>query len=221
MQDNPRYFCITQNIVFATAFLDQVTDILLHCGGSFRGIVNVLRPKLHMKIRTLEKHLRDSWLQYSVCKFLTNNRTSINCFVGKNGMEPWCRGLEDQVLHQFQRRWLLQHQCSKCERGILGVDGNAKVRTKLCANTDAGVWDCRPLNARCLTGCQSAPIPGRKYCAVHLRDADPIFGCDLILQMILSFLATTATLLSRTEAGRHKSPDIVALSRFVDERGKR
>ncbi|CAL1141941.1 unnamed protein product, partial [Cladocopium goreaui] len=211
VQDNPRYFCITQNIVFATAFLDQVTDILLHCGGSFRGIVNVLRPKLHMKIRTLEKHLRDSWLQYSVCKFLTNNRTSINCFVGKNGMEPWCRGLEDQVLHQFQRRWLLQHQCSKCERGILGVDGNAKVRTKLCANTDAGVWDCRPLNAHCLTGCQSAPIPGRKYCAVHLRDADPIFGCDLILQMILSFLATTATLLSRTEAGRHKSPDIVAL----------
>ncbi|CAL1136057.1 unnamed protein product [Cladocopium goreaui] len=211
VQDNPRYFCITQNIVFATAFLDQVTDILLHCGGSFRGIVNVLRPKLHMKIRTLEKHLRDSWLQYSVCKFLTNNRTSINCFVGKNDMEPWCRGLEDQVLHQFQRRWLLQHQCSKCERGILGVDGNAKVRTKLCANTDAGVWDCRPLNAHCLTGCQSAPIPGRKYCAVHLRDADPIFGCDLILQMILSFLATTATLLSRTEAGRHKSPDIVAL----------
>ena len=113
--------------------------------------------------------------------------------------------------HQFQRRWLLQHQCSKCQRGILGVDGHAKVRTKLRANADAGVWDCNRLNAHCLTGCQSTPIPGRKYCAIHLQNADPLFDCDLNLQLILSFLATKATVLSRTEDGRHKSPDIVAL----------
>ena len=87
-------------------------------------------------------------------------------------MEAWCRKVEPLATTIFQSRWLHQHTCLACSKGILGIDGNAKVRTKLCANTDDGVWNCSPLNAHCLTGCQNPPVPGKRFCAYHLLDAE-------------------------------------------------
>eukprot|EP00438_Fugacium_kawagutii_P031201 Skav220796 [mRNA] locus=scaffold150:236840:244810:+ [translate_table: standard] len=202
VEDSPQYFCVTQNLLFATSFLEAVTQLLVNCGGSFRGIVNMLQPKISIKARTLETQLRDAWLQFSLGMFLGKDPAPINYAFARNGMEQWCRQLQQKVLLAFQKRWLLKHRCAKCSRGILGIDGNAKVRTKLCANTDDGVWECEPLHAHCLTGCQNAPIPGRKFCGVHLRDADPVFGSDHFLYLIFAYLATKKALL-RHSASAH------------------
>ena len=90
-------------------------------------------------------------------------------------MEPVCRTLAETASRKFQRRWLIDHCSRRCVGREIVVDGNAKVRTKLCANADAEVWNCGPLHSHCLTGYQHPLVPGSKYCSLRQRDAEPIF----------------------------------------------
>ena len=181
----PAVFNTTPNLLFTASMLDSVTDILLHCGGSFHGIAELLPLPAGLKRRSVERLLRDTWLQHSVCRSLGQAGLHVDWSVQQNRMEAWCRGIQPLVTQRFQTRWLHEHQCAKCERGILGIDGNAKLRTKLCANTHDGVWECPLLQAHCLTGCQNAPIPGKKYCGLHLMDSDPVLGSDALMRHII------------------------------------
>ena len=52
--------------------------------------------------------------------------------------------------------------------------------------------NCNLLKAHCLTGCQNPPMPGKKYCCVHLRDSDPVLGSDTLMLRVLSFLHPAA-----------------------------
>lgn len=104
-----------------------------------------------------------------------------------NRVEAWCRTVEPAVSRAFRQRWLRQ---LKCQHGVLGIDGNAKTRTKLCANTDDGVWDCPLLRAHCLTGCQNSPVPGKRYCGLHLSDVGPVFGSDDFWMSVLPYLVS-------------------------------
>ena len=96
----------------------------------------------------------------------------------------------ETLTQKFQKHWLHEHVCRNCAGRALILDGNAKVRTRLCANSDDGAWICRPLRAHCLTGCQRPPIPGKKFCSLHLQDAEPFFGSDLRVRTLLSMLCT-------------------------------
>ena len=183
----PHIFFTTHSLVFAASFLDTITNIFVHCGGSFQGLARSLR--FHFKSRHSEQLLRDNWLQYSVIKILKDSSLTVNFTVQPKKMEAWSRTVEPMVSQLFQLRWLHTHTCQSCSSGLLGVDGNAKLRTKLCESTDDGIWNCTPLNAHCLTGCQNSPIPGKRYCALHLRDADPLFGSDWIMLKVLRFLS--------------------------------
>ena len=95
-------------------------------------------------------------------------------------LEAACSRVLERV-SKFQRRWLVDHCCRQCIGKEITIDGNAKVRTKLCANTDAGVWNCNPLNSHCLTGCTHPPLRRSRFCAFHRRDAEPFFGSDLLV----------------------------------------
>ena len=161
---SPTTFHTSSNILFAASFLDTVTNLLVNCGGSFRGIANSIQ--FASKTRHFETLLRDTWLQYSLTRFLGDESLSIDWALSNNRMEPLCRLLEPRITNLFQTRWLHMHECSACSTGVLVVDGNAKVRTKLCANTDDGIWNCNLLKAHCLTGCQNPPMPGKKYCCM-------------------------------------------------------
>jgi len=187
---SPTTFHTSSNILFAASFLDTVTNLLVNCGGSFRGIANSIQ--FASKTRHFETLLRDTWLQYSLTRFLGDESLSIDWALSNNRMEPLCRLLEPRITNLFQTRWLHMHECSACSTGVLVVDGNAKVRTKLCANTDDGIWNCNLLKAHCLTGCQNPPMPGKKYCCVHLRDSDPVLGSDTLMLRVLSFLHPAA-----------------------------
>ena len=161
---SPTTFHTSSNILFAASFLDTVTNLLVNCGGSFRGIANSIQ--FASKTRHFETLLRDTWLQYSLTRFLGDESLSIDWALSNNRMEPLCRLLEPRITNLFQTRWLHMHECSACSTGVLVVDGNAKVRTKLCANTDDGIWNCNLLKAHCLTGCQNPPMPGKKCCCM-------------------------------------------------------
>eukprot|EP00438_Fugacium_kawagutii_P034998 Skav222689 [mRNA] locus=scaffold5100:4446:6524:- [translate_table: standard] len=182
----PGTFNTTPNILFHADVLDMVTSLLVNCGGSFRGIAASIN--FPPKTRHFETLLRDSWMQYSLVKFLGDESLGIPWNFRGNRMESMCRSLEPRVTQLFQRRWLHTHRCNSCSNGLLVVDGNAKIRTKLCANTDDGVWNCPIIKAHCLTGCQNAPMPGRKFCALHLHDADPVLGNDLLVVLICFYL---------------------------------
>ena len=116
-----------------------MTNLLVNCGGSFRGIANSIQ--FASKTRHFETLLRDTWLQYSLTRFLGDESLSIDWALSNNRMEPLCRLLEPRITNLFQTRWLHMHECSACSTGVLVVDGNAKVRTKLFANTDDGIWN--------------------------------------------------------------------------------
>ena len=180
------FFNTTPKVVFAASFLQLCARMLVHCGGSLQGLAKTLpEPCCNKHMETL---LRDNWLQFSLSQLLQDKSLDINWHVGRNKMEAWCRKVEPLATSIFQSRWLHQHTCLACSKGILGIDGNAKVRTKLCANTDDGVWNCSPLNAHCLTGCQNPPAPGKRFCAYHLQDAEPVLGSDLFLMLTATYL---------------------------------
>ena len=182
----PCFFNTTPKVVFTASFLQLCTRMLVHCGGSLQGLAKLLpEPCCNKHMETL---LRDSWLQFSLAQLLQDKSLDINWHVGRNKMEAWCRKVEPLATEIFQSRWLHQHKCLACSKGILGIDGNAKVRTKLCANTDDGVWNCSPLNAHCLTGCQNPPVPGKRFCAYHLQDTEPVLGSDFFVMNIATCL---------------------------------
>ena len=200
----PAFFSVTSNLFFTTAFLQSLTQLLVHCGGSFRGFASCLPVAKSLQARTVETQLRDTWLQFAICQLLGPQSLQIDWSVKQGCMEQWSRSIVSSVTDHFRKRWLLHHQCSTCRRGILGIDGNAKIRTKLCANTDDGIWESPSLKAHCLTGCQNAPIPGRKFCAVHLRDSEPIFGSDDFLRKILLHLISQKALIRGFRVHAHK-----------------
>ena len=179
------YFFTTPALLFAAAFLHQTTTMIVNCGANFASVAKTLQTDLHP--RTLENLLRNAWMQFAVANFLREESMQINWDLRGLSMETWCRRVLQRTQVRFQRRWLIEHKCDLCRGGTLGVDGNAKLRTKLCANTDAGVWNCEALQAHCLTGCTNAPVPGRRYCSIHWRDAEPIFGADNLLLDTLRF----------------------------------
>ena len=128
-----------------------------------------------------EELLRDTWTLFTMASFLGARAASVNFHVGHRGKESFqlCARLVERLMHKFQKRWLHEHVCPNCAGRAFILDGNAKVPTRLCANSDDGTWSCRPLQAHCLTGCQRPPIPGKISCSLQLKDAEPFFGSDL------------------------------------------
>lgn len=153
---------------------------------SYKPIRLVVRDSNHSQLLVMLHHI------ISLTRFLGDESLSIDWALSNNRMEPLCRLLEPRITKLFQTRWLHMHECSACSTGVNVVDGNAEVRTKLCANTDDGIWNCNLLKADCLTGCQNPPMPGKKYCCVHLRDSDPVLGSDTLMLRVLSYLHPAA-----------------------------
>ena len=99
-----------------------------------------------------------------------------------DSLEAACSRILERVSMKFRRRWLVDHCCSRCMGKEIIIDGNAKVLTRLCANTDAGVWNCKPLKCHCLTGCTHPPLPGFRFCALHQGDAEsPTYSVNYAL----------------------------------------
>ena len=183
----PAALCPTSGLVFASAFLSQTTNLILHCGATFRGLVQCIKNPPYDS-NAMERVLRDAWLQHAVSNFLGVDVLTVDWGAPGDSLEAACSRVLERASTKFQRRWLVDHCCSKCVGKQIIIDGNAKVRTRLCANTDAGVWNCKPLKSHCLTGCTHPPLRGSRFCAIHQRDAEPIFGSDLFCYAFLCFL---------------------------------
>ena len=118
-----------------------------------------------------------------------------------DSLEAACSRILERVSMKFRRRWLVDHCCSKCMGKEIIIDGNAKVPTRLCANTDAGVWNCKPLKCHCLTGCTHPPLPGFRFCALHQGDAESptssVMPCQIVIVSAVEPICSTPTNLSR------------------------
>ena len=91
-----------------------------------------------LKRRSVERPLRDTWLQYSVCRHFDWNAQ-------QSRTEAWC-----PVTQAFQTRFLHDLMC--------------QARQRQASNEG---------QAHCLTGCQNAPTPDKKYCGLRLMDSEP------------------------------------------------
>lgn len=69
-------------------------------------------------------------------KFLGVESLALSWNYQRSAMKTMCRCLEPRVTELFQQWRLHTHRCNARSNGVLIVDGNAKIRTKLCANAD-------------------------------------------------------------------------------------
>ena len=157
--------------------------------------------------------MRDAWIQYASARLLGEACLAIDWHVEPKGLEKWSRSVMQVVARCFQERWLLGHSCIECSSNMLVLEGNAKIRTRLRANTDDGVWNCDALQAHCLTGCQSSPIPGRRFCSTHLLDSEPLLGSDIIFANLVAFTRHPSSIQPDGSAAGSLAPLIVTCKR--------
>ena len=176
-------------IAFAVSFLKQMSDLILQCGATFQGLARCMRQlrDFNCSQDVLERELSSCWVTYTAIHLLGLESLALLWPMNRRELEAWCARNIDVVSVAFQKRWLLQHSCSKCHHKRLGIDGNAKIRSRLCHNIDDGVWNCKILKSHCVTGCQNRPLPGHKFCSQHVDDADGLWGSDLILRLWVTY----------------------------------
>ena len=170
-------------IAFLSTFMDEISNLIVHCGATFQGLARSIQLPSSIKSDQFERTLSDCWIIYTSVKLLGQNAMSLTWPLQRRQTEKWCRQNISNLAKAFQHKWLVAHSCSKCASKKLGLDGNAKIRTRLCANIDDGVWNCRSLKSHCLTGCQNRPLPGHRFCKHHIHEDDSIWGSDHFLRI--------------------------------------
>ena len=68
----------------------------------------------------------------------------------------------------FRKEWIYGHACAHCHRGYnVVIDGNAKLRRKVCASKRGDYLKCESLQNKLTVRCNKRPKPKGDYCSEH------------------------------------------------------
>ena len=173
------YFSIRQGMVFFSCrFLDNVLHAILYSHSTFPGLAKTSKHDV-VGAQLQSDHLFEAWLIFSLMKFFDADSFAIHWHftVTKKAhdMAVFFHSIMSSIQHRCRVRWFLNHVCDVCANKALGIDGNAKHITRLCAHTDDGWMKSKRLNASCAVGCTSRPTAGRlRYCPSLINEHWPI-----------------------------------------------
>ena len=101
-------------IAFLSTFMDEISNLILHCGATFQGLARSIQLPSSIKSDQFERTLSDCWIIYASVKLLGRNAMSLTWSLQRRQTENWCRQNISNLPKAFQHIWLVAHSCSKC-----------------------------------------------------------------------------------------------------------